>query len=535
MERNSKLQASINNAWSLFESLCEENRSADTEGKLTHKFLGDARVRLTRFEQWGEHCIQSIEQAENSTPHQKLSFSKAFSGRWARLESLLRRLQVLERERISLLHAVSILPDDRTLVPSLDSEHPPIKLGRRIELLGFRENIVISEFAAVSKRTHKIDSEPKKNAQRLWAEKLVQISKEWSGSTSHINIENRFDVQKAHAILNGDDEAFEKVTRESQEWCIARTYIENYTYAVNLCYKSISLLKKSYQPGESFSGEQLKQWKTLCAVVEGETCFVAGSLHPGEGGFALDIFSELRAQAAGDRPLLLIAPNTLEVGEEIRNLSQERGSGYSIRDLTSLSREDINKVDVIIIDTWGMLYDVYSLGSGAVVGGTFLANRHHSYTEALLWGVPVFTGYHQDDQERVIELVNQGTEKLVHQVSVDEASVIAQEWAQHLPGGMPESTRTRNTISFVKQIATVEPRVYEAFQWLRPELIYWIKELAANDNYGECPCLDDMAYLHIIHIHDKISPWFLELFDKYEADNSISLARELQKIEQETN
>lgn len=113
---------------------------------------------------------------------------------------------------------------------------------------------------------------------------------------------------------------------------------------------------------------------------------VAGSTWPADDTVVLGAFRQLRAGVPGAR--LVLAAHEPGPAHTASALLWAAGAGFSAAPIADANAE----TDVVIVNTVGMLADLYSLASVAFVGGGFRRRGLHSVVEPAAWGVPVYFG-----------------------------------------------------------------------------------------------------------------------------------------------
>jgi len=135
--------------------------------------------------------------------------------------------------------------------------------------------------------------------------------------------------------------------------------------------------------------EEHQEWLRLLGLGSNDLVWVAGSTHPGEEEYLLEVFKRLRPSFGALR--LVIAPRKVERAGEILRL----GSGMGIK--TSL-RTDLKSIevpyDVLVLDTLGELGRIYGLGKVCFVGGSLVPFGGHNLLEPASFGCPVLFGPH---------------------------------------------------------------------------------------------------------------------------------------------
>lgn len=128
----------------------------------------------------------------------------------------------------------------------------------------------------------------------------------------------------------------------------------------------------------------------LRAALAGGPVWVAGSTHAGEERALADALE--RADAAGLRPRLVVAPRRLE---RLEAVEREWGArGRKVRRRSRLGDTPLAPGEVLLIDTMGELASLYGLADVAFVGGTLAPVGGHNLVEPVAAGVPVLHGPH---------------------------------------------------------------------------------------------------------------------------------------------
>ncbi len=126
---------------------------------------------------------------------------------------------------------------------------------------------------------------------------------------------------------------------------------------------------------------------------------VAGSTHEGEEELILKVFLRLKKNYENLR--LILAPRHISRVPHIENLL--RGLNYTLR-----SKESENW-DILLVDTLGELFYLYSFAKVCIVGGTFVNIGGHNLLEPVYWKKPVIFGPYTQKVRDVEEfLIEQG-------------------------------------------------------------------------------------------------------------------------------
>ena len=140
---------------------------------------------------------------------------------------------------------------------------------------------------------------------------------------------------------------------------------------------------------------------------------VAGSTWPADEAPLLD--GLLRARAAISRIRVIIAPH--EVSEEHLAAIEDwaKKNGLALARLDAATTE----ADVVLVDRFGVLGDLYALADVAFVGGGFHAAGLHSVLEPAAFGAPVFFGPKHQRSRDALLLLAEGAAR-----SVDDAAAV---------------------------------------------------------------------------------------------------------------
>lgn len=140
---------------------------------------------------------------------------------------------------------------------------------------------------------------------------------------------------------------------------------------------------------------------------------IAGSTYTEDERVLLPAYQLLPENAPEDSPHLILVPHepTVERIKEIRgHLMRERLAHLCFSELTS--EVDLSAVDVLIVDTVGLLAKLYRLADIAFVGGSFRGSVHNVMEPAAM-AKPVIFGPTIQNAHEASLLVDRGGAKLV--------------------------------------------------------------------------------------------------------------------------
>jgi len=122
--------------------------------------------------------------------------------------------------------------------------------------------------------------------------------------------------------------------------------------------------------------------------------FLAGSTHPGEESMLLDAFSRIKHH--GNDLLLIVAPRNPERAGSVFRMFNS--AGYSVGFMKELKKMSYGKrLDVIIIDTIGLLKKLYAIADIAFIGGSLVNCGGHNPLEPAAFSKPIIFGHDMSD------------------------------------------------------------------------------------------------------------------------------------------
>lgn len=132
---------------------------------------------------------------------------------------------------------------------------------------------------------------------------------------------------------------------------------------------------------------------------KGQPCLVAGSTWPEDEKIIVDYINQTKHDLK-----LIIAPHTIKPTpiETLKSSLQKKVSMYS-----SMETEELEKSQVLIVDTIGLLTKIYAYAQFAYVGGGFATGLHNTL-EPAVFGIPVIIGPEYQKFNEAIEMVALG-------------------------------------------------------------------------------------------------------------------------------
>jgi len=126
---------------------------------------------------------------------------------------------------------------------------------------------------------------------------------------------------------------------------------------------------------------------------------VAGSTMRPEDAAVLRAFARIRTLAPG--ALLVIAPRQRERFAEVERLALEEG--FSVARRSNLPIDSDPRTDVVVLDTFGELAQIYQLATVVFVGGSLADHGGHNILEPAIFGKPIVFGPHMHNFREIAE------------------------------------------------------------------------------------------------------------------------------------
>ncbi len=123
--------------------------------------------------------------------------------------------------------------------------------------------------------------------------------------------------------------------------------------------------------------------------------FIAGSTRGGEEEIIIEAYLILRERYS--TMVLIIAPRHIERCGAVEAILRSSNLDYCLRSsLEGLGRRDL-PADIIIVDTFGELFGLYSIGTVLFCGASLVPLGGQNPLEAAVWGKPVLYGPSMED------------------------------------------------------------------------------------------------------------------------------------------
>jgi 3-deoxy-D-manno-octulosonic-acid transferase len=137
-----------------------------------------------------------------------------------------------------------------------------------------------------------------------------------------------------------------------------------------------------------------EEMKQVLGVGEEDRVWVAGSTHEGEEEIILRTFRRL--QASDPEMVLLLVPRHVDRCQRVEKILEQSGIQDWVR-RSRLNGEGRKGARVVLWDTFGELFKVYSLGTFVFCGGSLVPKRGQNILEPAAWGKVVLYGPSMED------------------------------------------------------------------------------------------------------------------------------------------
>lgn len=150
------------------------------------------------------------------------------------------------------------------------------------------------------------------------------------------------------------------------------------------------------------SSNEIESARQSLKIAPGHKILMAGSTHEGEESIVLDVFCRLKRKF--HKLVLVIAPRNPERASAVYRLAAP--SGRTVALMTGLKQvSSAGAIDVIVVDTMGVLGRLYALADIAFVGGSLVRSGGHNPLEPAALGKPVLFGPDMSDFPSIVEML----------------------------------------------------------------------------------------------------------------------------------
>ncbi|MCX7822490.1 MAG: hypothetical protein N2260_03480 [Syntrophobacterales bacterium] len=138
------------------------------------------------------------------------------------------------------------------------------------------------------------------------------------------------------------------------------------------------------------SKEKVKKWREKILKGNDRPVIVAGNLRGKECHMVLNAIEKLK----GDFPdiLAIMAPRHLNRIDDIIKESRKRHIRVNLLSTFLKNQTDGTEPTLLVVDSFGLLFDLYSIADVAFCGGTFEPIGGHNIVEPAVWGKRVLYG-----------------------------------------------------------------------------------------------------------------------------------------------
>lgn len=146
-------------------------------------------------------------------------------------------------------------------------------------------------------------------------------------------------------------------------------------------------------------------------------CF--GSTHPGEEAYIIDAIKPLLEKINFN---IIIAPRHVKRVSEVESLIKENGLSYK-----KLSEENSGQSRIVLVDSMGVLRNLYAISSLAYVGGSLIKRGGHNLMEPAAFSKPIIAGpYNFNFRYEVMALNKESAIKIVN--GPMELQALIEDW-----------------------------------------------------------------------------------------------------------
>jgi 3-deoxy-D-manno-octulosonic-acid transferase len=129
------------------------------------------------------------------------------------------------------------------------------------------------------------------------------------------------------------------------------------------------------------------------------TVVVAGSTMRGEEAAVLQAFRRIKTTMPS--ALAVLAPRQRERFDEVARLARDAGFTTVMRSNLAIDAEP--RADVVVLDTFGELAQVYQVATAVFVGGSIADHGGHNILEPAIFGKPVVFGPHMQNFKEIAD------------------------------------------------------------------------------------------------------------------------------------
>ncbi|MBQ3644219.1 MAG: hypothetical protein II961_06445 [Candidatus Riflebacteria bacterium] len=166
----------------------------------------------------------------------------------------------------------------------------------------------------------------------------------------------------------------------------------------------------------------VKAIRNKYGFVEGRRLICFGSTHPGEEAYIIEAVKPLLETLDLG---IIIAPRHVKRVDEVEKIISQQGLSYK-----KLSEKDCGKSRIVLVDSMGVLRDLYALSDLAYVGGSLIKRGGHNLMEPAAFSKPVIAGpYNFNFRYEVMALNKESAIKIVN--GPNELQAVIESWCNN--------------------------------------------------------------------------------------------------------
>jgi len=129
--------------------------------------------------------------------------------------------------------------------------------------------------------------------------------------------------------------------------------------------------------------------------------FLCGSTHTGEENILLPVYKALKMSG---ELVWIIAPRHLDRLQQVETMLEEHGVRFDR--FSALKNGKQRQHDVVIVDLFGELFELYSIATFVFCGGSLVERNGHNILEPAMWGRTVMYGPSMGDFRDAVEMMD---------------------------------------------------------------------------------------------------------------------------------
>lgn len=143
------------------------------------------------------------------------------------------------------------------------------------------------------------------------------------------------------------------------------------------------------------------RYRNMLSIEQDTEVFVCGSTHTGEEEILLPVYQDLNVSG---EIIWIIAPRHLTRLNQVETLLEEHGILFER--FSSLKDGQSRQHNVIIVDLFGELFEIYSIATYVFCGGSLVERSGHNILEPAVWGRTVMYGPSMGDFRDAVEMMD---------------------------------------------------------------------------------------------------------------------------------